>query len=97
LTGADYDYQTDESYTYDDNGNRVTANGDTYSSGDDKQLLSDGTYTYTNDAEGNRVAKFIDANSNGELDTGDTIIAPPLTAARANARRLLPTIRRQFG
>ncbi len=36
------DYTTDESYAYDDTGNRVTANGDSYVTGDDNQLLSDG-------------------------------------------------------
>ncbi len=64
--------QADESYTYDANGNRVTANGDVYATGADNELLSDGTYTYAYDAEGNRTAKFIDANHDGVLDVGDT-------------------------
>jgi hypothetical protein len=58
LPGADYDYQTDESYTYDDNGNRTGAtagsSSSVYVTGDDNQLLSDGTYTYTDDAEVDR-------------------------------------------
>ncbi len=57
LTVADYTYQpplTDESYTYDSNGNR-TNNG--YSTGANNRLLSDGTYTYTYDAEGNRLTR----------------------------------------
>ena len=64
--------QADESYTYDANGNRVTANGYVYATGADNRLLSDGTYTYAYDAEGNRTAKFIDVNADGVLDSGDT-------------------------
>ncbi len=63
-----------ESYTYDANGNRVTANGDVYATGADNELLSDGTYTYAYDGEGNRTAKFIDVNHDGVLDVGDTDI-----------------------
>ena len=74
LTGADYDYQDDESYVYDDNGNRVTANGVTYTTGDNNQLLADGTYAYLYDLEGNRTAKFIDADESGTISTGDTEI-----------------------
>ena len=54
LTGADHDYQADENYTYDENGNRTTSG---YSTGDNNQLLSDGTYNYTYDAEGNRTRR----------------------------------------
>jgi RHS repeat-associated protein len=64
--------QAAESYTYDANGNRVTANGYVYASGADNRLLSDGTYTYAYDGEGNRTEKFIDANHDGVLDAGDT-------------------------
>jgi len=74
LTAADYDYQSDESYQYDANGNRVTANGSTYTTGTNNRLLSDGTYRYLYDAEGNRTHRFIDANANGQLDAGDTDI-----------------------
>jgi len=75
LPGADYDYQDDESYVYDENGNRVTANGDTYVTGDNNQLLSDGTYRYLYDDEGNRTLRIIDNPSQGtqgELDEYDT-------------------------
>ena len=41
LTGADYDYQADETYVYDDNGNRVN-NG--YTVGANNQMTSYGTY-----------------------------------------------------
>jgi len=71
LTGADYDYQTDESYSYDANGNRTMSG---YATGDDNQLTSDGTYRYLYDAEGNRTARFVDVNTNGQLDSGDTNI-----------------------
>ena len=74
LTAADYDYQSDESYQYDANGNRLTAGGSTYTTGTNNQLLSDGTYRYLYDAEGNRTHRFIDANQNGQLDAGDTDI-----------------------
>ena len=74
LTGADYDYQTDEAYVYDANGNRITANGATYTTDGNNQLVSDGTYRYLYDGEGNRTAKFIDANSNGVIDSGDSDI-----------------------
>ena len=42
--------------------------------GADNQLLSDGTYRYSYDAEGNRIAKFIDTDADGLLDEGDTSI-----------------------
>ncbi len=64
-----------ESYSYDANGNRVTANGDSYVTGADNQLLSDGTYTYAYDAEGNRTARFVDVDQDGLLDCGDTDIS----------------------
>ena len=74
LTGADYDYQDDESYVYDDNGNRVTANGDSYTTGDNNQLLSDGTCRYGYDEEGNRTLRYVDADASGTLTAGDTDI-----------------------
>ncbi len=58
LTGATYtDYggfQDDESYTYDENGNRTNAG---YSTGDQNRLTSDGTFDYTYDNEGNRIRR----------------------------------------
>ena len=72
LTTADYDYATDEGYVYDENGNRVTANGSSYVTGPNNQLLSDGTYTYEYDAEGNRTLKYIDADEDEVFDAGDT-------------------------
>jgi len=58
LTSADRDGTTaDESYDYDDNGNREAANGSIYSTGGNNQLESDGTYTYEYDAAGNRVRR----------------------------------------
>ncbi|AFY61911.1 RHS repeat-associated core domain protein [Synechococcus sp. PCC 6312] len=54
LLGADYDYQGDEVYSYDENGNRTNAG---YVTGVNNQLLSDGTYTYTYDNEGNRTSR----------------------------------------
>ena len=51
------------SYTYDANGNRITANGSRTRPVPTTNLISDGTYNYAYDAEGNRIAKFIDANT----------------------------------
>ncbi len=36
--------------------------------------MSDGTYTYAYDANGNRTARFVDADSSGTLNSGDTSI-----------------------
>jgi len=73
LTSADHDDQTDETYLYDDNGNRVTVDGSaSYTTGDDNRLLSDGTYRFTYDKEGNRTLRFVDVNENEVLDSGDT-------------------------
>ncbi|MEW4454588.1 RHS repeat-associated core domain-containing protein [Bremerella sp. JC817] len=64
LTGADRTGTTgDESYTYDENGNRT---GGGYSTGDNNQLLSDGTFNYTYDDEGNRLTKT-------NISTGEVI------------------------
>ena len=54
LTGTDHSYQGDEDYSYDDNGNRTNEG---YQTGDNNRLLSDGTYTYEYDAEGNRTRR----------------------------------------
>ena len=71
LISADHASQTDESYAYDSNGNRVVANGDAYTTGTNNELTSDGTYTYTYDAEGNRISKTNTANTERELYTWD--------------------------
>lgn len=64
LTGADRSGTSDdEAYTYDENGNRTNSG---YSTGDNNQLLSDGTYNYTYDDEGNRLTKT-------NISTGDYI------------------------
>ena len=71
LIGADHASQTDESYIYDSNGNRITANGSNYTTGDNNELTSDGDFTYTYDAEGNRVSKTNSAGTERELYTWD--------------------------
>jgi RHS repeat-associated protein len=54
LTGADRTgSSSDEAYAYDANGNRVLANGAAYTTGANNRVLSDGTSTYSYDAEGN--------------------------------------------
>ena len=71
--GADYDYITDESYSYDDNGNRVLANGDTYTTGDNNETTFDGTYRYSYDAEGNQTEKYLwtDTDEDGIIDESE--------------------------
>jgi RHS repeat-associated protein len=74
LLSTDYASSTDESYTYDDAGNRVEANGDTYTTGDNNETTSDGTYCYLYDGEGNLIAKYVDEDADEVLDSGDTDI-----------------------
>ena len=57
VTAADHDFQTDESYSYDENGNRTLTG---YTTGDNNQLTSDGTFNYTYDDEGNRLTRTRD-------------------------------------
>ena len=49
----------DETYSYDANGNRITSSrhGDGYATGPNNHLLSDGTYDYQYDAEGNLIRR----------------------------------------
>jgi len=71
LIGADYANGSisDENYTYDENGNRITANGSNYTTGTNNELTSDGTWSYTYDAAGNRISKS--NSTNRELYTWD--------------------------
>jgi RHS repeat-associated protein len=69
LTGADRaaaDTRGDEAYTYDDNGNRITSHrhGNGYVTGPGNRLLSDGTYNYTYDKEGNLLKRTENASGN---------------------------------
>ena len=57
---------TKESYTYDNTGNR-TGTGLVTDKGN--RLLSDGTYRYGYDAEGNRTTKFVDVDNSCLLYT----------------------------
>ena len=65
-----------ESYVYDLNGNRVSvasgSSSSTYVIGAGNRLISDGTCTYSYDAEGNRTARWTDVDADGVLDAGDT-------------------------
>ena len=54
LTEADHNYQVNEEYTYDDNGNRTNPN---YVTGLNNRLDSDGVYNYEYDPEGNLVKR----------------------------------------
>jgi RHS repeat-associated protein len=51
LTATDHSFQTDESYTYDANGNRTMTG---YTTGTNNRLTNDGTHSYQYDDEGNR-------------------------------------------
>jgi choice-of-anchor C domain-containing protein len=60
LTRVDIDGALAESFSYDKNGNRITSTGFTpgnYTTGPGNQLLSDGTFRYTYDREGNLKTK----------------------------------------
>lgn len=61
VTGADFTGQTDESFTYDANGNRTSvlpgSPDPAVTIGLHNRILNDGKFTYTYDAEGNRTAK----------------------------------------
>ena len=62
LTGADRDVadaRGDETYQYDANGNRISSHthGTSYQTGDNNRLLSDGTYDYEYDDEGNLIRR----------------------------------------
>ena len=61
LTGADRSAGTDESYSFDPNGNRT---GGGYVIGPNNQLLSDGKFNYSYDGEGNLVRKVEIATGN---------------------------------
>ena len=54
VTVVDHSYQTDESYTYNANGNRTNTG---YTTGTNNQVTSDGTYNYMYDDEGNRISR----------------------------------------
>jgi YD repeat-containing protein len=51
LISADHNYQSDESYSYDANGNRT---GGGYTTGNDNRLTNDGTFSYSYDHKGLR-------------------------------------------
>jgi RHS repeat-associated protein len=74
LTSASYSYQGNESYSYDDNGNRTGA----YTRGTGNRLTSSpcptgGVYWYQYDDEGNRTARWKD-NGDTVLGSNDTDI-----------------------
>ncbi len=68
LIGADHTGISDETYTYDENGNRT---GGSYDTDPNNQLVTDGTYNYTYDDEGNRLTKTKISNSDKEEYTWD--------------------------
>jgi len=55
----------EDSFTYDENGNRTLANGATYTTDANNRVTFDGTYSYTYDGEGNLTEKYLDANASG--------------------------------
>jgi len=83
LDQADYSGSTSpvpatENYSYDANGNRQTIPGtSTYTTGPNNELLFDGKFTYEYDAEGNRIARWVQSTANANLGytapaSGDT-------------------------
>jgi len=63
-----------ESFSYDANGNRTNSG---YATGPNNELLCDGTYHYQYDAEGNRVARWVQSPGNAGKTapaSGDTYI-----------------------
>jgi RHS repeat-associated protein len=66
LTSANHSGLPDESYNYDANGNRISSSqhGTRYVIGPNNQILSDGTFNYAYDAEGNLVTKTEIATGN---------------------------------
>jgi RHS repeat-associated protein len=69
LTTADHAAgRTDEAYSFDANGNRTNSG---YSTGTGNRLLSDGTYNYLYDKEGNRTRRTLISNGSYEQYTWD--------------------------
>jgi len=56
-TGSASVVPSNESYSYDSNGNRTTSAGSATIIGPNNELLSDGTYTYRYDADGNCIQR----------------------------------------
>jgi RHS repeat-associated protein len=54
VTSADHSSQSDENYVYDENGNRTSSG---YQTGPYNRMLSDGSFDYEYDAEGNRTKR----------------------------------------
>jgi len=72
LTGVNHNgSQTDESYVHDLNGNRQDKSGTAQTVGANNQLLNDGFFAYTYDAEGNRLTKtaLVNGQPTGEVTT----------------------------
>ena len=67
----------DEAYTYDNNGNRELVDNyagaaQDYEVDPYNRIVTDGTFTNLYDDEGNRTARFVDGNTNGEWETTET-------------------------
>ena len=57
LTSARNTFEFDESYAFDDGGNRISKNGKTITNEVGNRLLDDGVYTYAYDDENNRTRR----------------------------------------
>ena len=68
LTATDFSFQTDESLSYDANGNRTMSG---YTTGTNNQLTNDGTYSYEYDHEGNRTKRTKTSNGSYTVYTWD--------------------------
>jgi len=56
----------DESFTYDENGNRKTANSGDYDTRKNNRVFSDGFYSYRYDGEGNLIQRYRNTDGNSE-------------------------------
>ena len=62
LTGVDHDFQTDESYSYDENGNRTNTG---YTTGTNNRLTSDGTFNRFGQRRANACHRMVCRRSPG--------------------------------
>ena len=75
--------QANESYAFDVNGTRTSANGSSYTTTTNNRITNDGTYTYTYDDEGNMVSRATPAGPSSETTTYTYDHRNRLTQARS--------------
>lgn len=75
LTARNTNGVADDTFDYDENGNRLDANGAAYGTGANNRLKSDGAYGYDYDEEGNFLRKYIDVDDSNACSAGDELVA----------------------